>query len=134
LGLCTPAQTRLRIASFLLEAPSSLLNEVLCHEAAHAAVYELHGRHVRPHGSEWKDLMKLAGYIPRVRIPADELEALPPAARRARILWEHRCAVCQVSRMAGRPVRRWRCANCLRRGLSGKLTISRSSAAAPEEE
>ncbi len=132
LGLCTPAQTRLRIASFLLEAPSALLYEVLCHEAAHAAVYELHARRVRPHGSEWKALMKLAGYTPRVRIPATELEDLPPATRRARVLWEHRCPVCQVFKMAGRPVRQWRCASCLRSGLSGELLISRSSAAGQE--
>ena len=128
LGRCAPALTQLRIASFLLAAPSNLIREVLCHEAAHAAVYELHGSGVRPHGSEWKQLMRLAGYLPRVRIPTAELEALPAAVRRARVLWEHRCPVCQMVRMAGRPVRGWRCARCLGAGMRGELVISRSSA------
>jgi predicted SprT family Zn-dependent metalloprotease len=128
LGRYSSAQRELRVASYLLDGPPSLLREVLCHEAAHAAVYERHGRSTRPHGPEWQALMREAGFAPRVRIPAAELDGLPLPARRARILWEHRCPVCQASRVAGRPVREWRCAACRAAGLSGKLVIERATA------
>jgi predicted SprT family Zn-dependent metalloprotease len=126
LGRYSPAKGELRVASYLLDGPPSLLCEVLCHEAAHAAVCELHGRSARPHGPEWQALMRKAGFAPRVRIPAAELDRLPLPARRARVLWEHRCPVCQASRVAGRPVRAWRCAACRAAGLSGKLEIQRA--------
>ena len=128
LGRYSPAQGALRVASYLLDGPQSLLREVLCHEAAHAAVYELHGRTVRPHGREWQALMRKAGFVPRTRIPTAELDRLPLPARRARVLWEHRCPVCQALRVAGRPVRAWRCAACRAAGLSGELVIERVTA------
>jgi predicted SprT family Zn-dependent metalloprotease len=103
--------------------------EVLCHEAAHAAVVALHGRRVRPHGAEWRDLMLFAGFRPRVRLPSEDLVGLPRFAQRARVLWEHRCPVCQAHRFAGRPVRQWRCATCWAEGLPGQLRITRVSAA-----
>ena len=77
LGRCTPARNDLRIAAFLLDAPESLLKEVLCHEAAHIAVYELYGRSAKAHGTEWRELMQLAGFKPRVRIPDNELDSIP---------------------------------------------------------
>src|SRR5688572_30368233 len=40
----------IRIADTLLEAPPHLLQEVLCHEAAHAAVEIIHGPSARSHG------------------------------------------------------------------------------------
>ena len=79
LGRCHPERKLIRLASWLREAPYALLTEVLCHEAAHVAVYELHGRDCRPHGSEWKTLMRAAGYPARTRIPED---LLPPIGRR----------------------------------------------------
>lgn len=128
LGRCRAAAGEIRIASFLLEAPESLVREVVGHEVAHAAVAELHGSRVRPHGPEWKALMSAAGFEPRVRLPHTELERLPPRSRGARILWEHRCPVCQMQRLAGRPVRQWRCAACRDAGLEGALVISRTTA------
>ena len=40
------------------------------HEVAHYIVYLLHPR-ARPHGSEWKDLMRHFGATPRARSPYD---------------------------------------------------------------
>ncbi len=79
LGRCHPERKLIRLASWLREAPDVLLAEVLCHEVAHVAVHELHGRDCRPHGIEWKTLMRTAGYQARTRIPENQL---PPMGRR----------------------------------------------------
>ena len=71
LGRCRPEQPEIRLAAFLLDGPSPLLREVLCHEAAHVAVHVRFGRASKPHGPEWKSLMALAGFEPRVRIPTN---------------------------------------------------------------
>jgi hypothetical protein len=79
LGRCHPERRRIRLASWLREAPGALLAEVLCHEVAHVAVFELHGPACRPHGGEWRALMRQAGYEARARIPEEQL---PPVGRR----------------------------------------------------
>jgi len=124
LARCLLDRPEIRIAAFLMEAPRPLLSEVLCHEAAHAAVVELHGRRVPPHGDQWRVLMRRAGFEPRARLPAGSIP-LPVQTARTRALWEHRCPVCQIRRIAGRPVRRWRCAECCAVGLAGQLLIQR---------
>jgi SprT-like family len=70
LGRCYPDKRLIRMASYLESAPDGLLQEVLCHEMAHLAARELHGRNVRPHGPDWKALMTSAGYEPRTRLPS----------------------------------------------------------------
>ena len=109
----------------LLKAPTSLRVEVLCHELAHVAAYELHGRRCRPHGPEWAALMRAAGFEPcaRARLTHD-VSALVVAPRRGS-QYEHRCPVCQAVRFARRPVRQWRCVACLTAGLDGRLLISK---------
>lgn len=124
LGLCAPTRRELRIASFVVDGPSDLLLEVLCHEAAHAAAHEIHGAGTRPHGREWRALMRVAGYPPRARLGASALDALH-ASRARRVLWRHVCPVCHARRDAGRPVRQWRCAACRSAGLEGLLSITR---------
>lgn len=52
---------------------TQLLREVLCHEAAHLAAYQLHGMKIRPHGSQWRELLTAAGYPPRATIAAATL-------------------------------------------------------------
>lgn len=128
LGRCAPASGEIRLAAFLCDGPSDLLQEALCHEAAHAAVHELHGRAAKPHGTEWRELMRAAGFEPRARIPARLLEGVAPRRRQAQGGWLHRCPVCQVSRVARRPVHRWRCAACRNDGLDGRLLVTRVSA------
>ncbi|MBM4113448.1 MAG: SprT family zinc-dependent metalloprotease [Phycisphaerae bacterium] len=62
----------------------ALLVEVLCHELAHLVVHERHGRHARPHGREWRSLLRQVGSRERVTIPREECAFLPPTRRRSR--------------------------------------------------
>ena len=128
LGRCAPASGEIRLAAFLQGGPPELLTEALCHEAAHAAVHELHGRGPKPLGVEWRELMRAAGFEPRARVPAALLEGLAPARQRTRTGWLHRCPVCHASRVARRAVRRWRCAACVEEGLEGRFVITRLAA------
>jgi predicted SprT family Zn-dependent metalloprotease len=116
-----------------LTGPPGVLREALCHEAAHAAVYEIHGRGPKPHGSEWRALMRAVGFAPRTKVPMD---LLPDALshRALERIWEHRCPVCQAVRRARRRVTRWRCVACRAAGLEGELVITalaRSARSAP---
>jgi predicted SprT family Zn-dependent metalloprotease len=125
LGRYSALDSEIALAHWLLEGPEQLLEEVLCHEAAHAAVHRRFGSGVRPHGAEWRELMRRAGFPARVRIPSDEL----PRDQHIRIkkapTWEHRCPVCQVTRLARTRVTRWRCRACRDQGRSGELVIER---------
>jgi predicted SprT family Zn-dependent metalloprotease len=118
----------IRIADTLLEAPSHLLHEVLCHEAAHAAIEILHGGGARSHGREWRELMRRVGLEPRVHVPGAELGRATQRAARKRWLWRHRCPHCRAERIAGRPVRQWRCRPCQSAGGDGRLTVTRVAA------
>ena len=126
LGRCRPSTGRVTIHPALFEpAHAELLREVVCHETAHAAVYLLHGSHVRPHGREWKTLVAGAGYPPTTRmdprrLPRDLRVRLMPAH-----LYRHTCSGCGATRTAARRVRNWRCRRCRDAGLSGWLRIAR---------
>ncbi len=95
LGNYRPHRDEIRLASHLYEVGGpDLWQEVLCHEAAHAAVWRKHGRSVAAHGPEWKGLMKAAGYSSRATLPttpelADYIrqrrQARPPRRRRRRV-------------------------------------------------
>lgn len=120
-ALCEHGIVRLHAA--LGESQRTLLREVLIHELAHVVVYRRYGPSARPHGPEWQQLVGAAGLEPRVRLPA---WALPKDDNPAPT-WVHSCPVCHSQRCAKRCVRNWRCARCLEAGLSGELTIERSS-------
>ena len=70
--------------------------------------------------------MRAAGYEPQTRMAID-IPALTRVKRassgRRNLAFEHRCPVCQTSRVARRSMKRWRCAACLEAGLSGDLEI-----------
>lgn len=83
------------------------------------------GARVRPHGAEWRAFMEAAGFPARVRIPEELMPESIRAANRASRRWEHRCPVCQATRMARTRVTRWRCRRCVEAGRSGRLVIWR---------
>jgi SprT protein len=128
LGRATPARRSVRLAAALAAGPPAFLAEVLCHELAHVAAWEIHGDGIRPHGREWKELMRRAGYRPSTRLTPPPGLALPAPRRRRRrrrYLYDHRCETCGWSRTARAVVRRWRCAPCADAGRVGKLAIWR---------
>jgi predicted SprT family Zn-dependent metalloprotease len=120
-----------RVSAELEVAPLTLLLEVLCHEAAHLAVRDLHRRRCQPHGPEWVALIRAAGFEPRRRIPWSTPPAPSKRAIGRRRRYVHRCPVCHFQRTASRPVGRWRCGTCLAAGLPGQLEISSMPTPAP---
>ena len=128
LGRCYPERRLIRLAKSLLDGPRTTLEEALCHELAHIAVHELNSGKCRPHGPEWKDLMRKAGFEPRTRLRW--VGAPPPAKRkrRRRYLYIHRCPVCHTERTARRAVRQRQCAASVEAGLEGTFEIWRLAA------
>jgi predicted SprT family Zn-dependent metalloprotease len=125
---CRPRLGEISLHPSLAAAPRSAVASVLCHELAHIAAYHLYGAEVRPHGDEWAALVRTAGHEPStgirptsLGIPAPGRTDKPAPTHRAYV---HRCPVCQSSRLARRPVRAWRCAECVAAGLDGRLTIT----------
>jgi len=121
LGRCNPARGTITLRAGL--SPDQL-PYVLCHEAAHIAAVLLFGPAIKPHGPEWASLVSAAGFIPSVRYPG----APPPApvakpAPPGRFRYAHQCLTCQTTRWARRPMRHWRCAECLAAGLAGEMLL-----------
>jgi SprT protein len=123
LGRCQPQSGIVRIHPALLDEPEAMLREVICHEAAHVAAHLRHGTGVRPHGKEWRELMRAAGYVPRARIHVDGLSQSMRAALAPKVVFEHRCGGCGMNRMAHRRMPAWRCRRCWEAGSGGKLQI-----------
>lgn len=42
--------------------------EVLCHELAHAAAIHRYGSRIAPHGPQWRQLVRVAGFAPGTRL------------------------------------------------------------------
>ncbi len=98
-----------------------LLRAALCHESAHVAARILHGTHAKPHGPEWRSLVKLAGHRPSTNVKCADL--LPPGTqepRRSR-LRRYICPVCQRLYLSRKDDSRLRCGSCLEAGLNGRL-------------
>jgi len=125
LGRAYPQRMLIRLNSWLCESHgAAILEEVLCHEAAHLAVHILHGRDAAMHGPEWKRLVEMAGYTPRTGIHIPELVSRGASP----IRYEHVCPACHAKRIAKRRQPSWRCVACRQLGLDGKLIIHRRSA------
>ncbi|MFN2426068.1 MAG: SprT-like domain-containing protein [Candidatus Binatia bacterium] len=125
-GRCYQDERLIRLTPSLRDTQSHLLAEILCHEAAHAAVYERHGASAKPHGSEWEEMMRMAGFEPRVRIPV-VVQSLPRDGAKDRAVYLHHCPVCDLSRQAARPMRTWRCRTCVSSRRQGQLVIRRET-------
>jgi predicted SprT family Zn-dependent metalloprotease len=121
------------LASWLARGDQHLRLEVLCHELAHIALHERHGRHARAHGKEWAALVRAAGFSPTARLDQRQTgsRVVPDSVSsppQPRAIYRHRCPVCQMERRARRPVRRWLCRGCIEAGLEGNLEIERLAA------
>jgi predicted SprT family Zn-dependent metalloprotease len=123
LARCRPAERRIVLREDLSRAARARLTEVLCHEAAHVAVHKVYGHRAKPHGAEWKRLVCLAGFRPTIRSQDVGLNS-KRRTHRTSLIYQHRCPVCQMMRMARRAVPTWRCSECLDAGLGGVLIIT----------
>jgi predicted SprT family Zn-dependent metalloprotease len=128
LGRCYPERRVIRLAASLIDGPQNVLEETLCHELAHIVAFEHNGKNGRPHGPEWKALMRKAGFAPRARLRWDGAPPTKRRKRRRRYIYIHLCPVCHAKRNARRAVRQWRCAACIEAGLDGELEIQRRQA------
>ncbi len=112
---------QVRLNPELAHTDQYFLDEVLCHELAHIAVYQKYGPGKRPHGREWATFVRQAGFEPKVRLGGvGRTSQMKPDLHRR---FEHLCPICQTTRYARRPISRWRCAVCNEAGLDGKLVI-----------
>lgn len=134
LGRASPANGRIVLHASLRDTLPERLREILCHEAAHVAVYrKARGSGTRrpsAHGAEWEALVRAAGYNPAVRA-ADLRVAAPrrrPTVPPTRFRVAHVCPVCHARRLARRVVPGWRCAPCVAAGLEGRLEVIQLSA------
>lgn len=109
-----PERVLIRLSEQLIDS-DELFEEALCHEYAHLVIYARHGRQVAPHGPEWRKLVEAAGHPARLGVPQ---------GAKPRQTYVHRCPHCGLTRLAYRPMQRWRCRPCLDSGLDGKFTIS----------
>jgi predicted SprT family Zn-dependent metalloprotease len=125
LGRCDLKSKTIRLNPKLKGRHGRILPEVLCHEAAHIAVHEKYGPSSSPHGEEWRQYVRQAGFVPRVTAGLEGLNLPPPARKTPSVLYEHRCPVCQMTRTSSRPVSRWRCAACVGAGLDGRLIVEK---------
>ena len=102
-----------------------LQSNVLCHELAHAAAVQLHGKSVSQHGPEWCALMRAAGYAPSSKLNTARRLTEISGKRMPSIQYEHRCLVCHSVRYAKRRMSSWKCVECARSELPGQLEIRR---------
>jgi len=129
MGICRAASGRIELNMQQLADAPALLQEVLCHELAHLLVYQRYGRRARPHGPEWQELVRAAGYAPSLEMkrgmptPFRGFDGVTSKFERPRVVL-HRCPVCHAHRLARRAVHQWRCAECQAAGLGGQLEIS----------
>lgn len=125
LGRCYPEAGRILLNPALRASPREVLLETLCHELAHVAVFRNFGARARPHGEEWRALMRAAGFAPRAC--ADVGPGDGPLYARVHSLrpWLHRCPRCGAAWRARRRMGRWRCRRCFRAGDGGRLVIER---------
>lgn len=100
--------------------PEAFLRETVPHEVAHLVTWLLHGRTARPHGTEWKAIMRHLG----VQQPQRCHDFDAPAARQQR-RWPYRCGCTshQLSTTRHRRILngvRYRCGNCGQELLAGE--------------
>jgi predicted SprT family Zn-dependent metalloprotease len=128
LGRARPRAGKILLNAKLRLAPCQLLLEVLCHEAAHVAVFLKHGPQAKPHGAEWRELVGLAGYEPMTSLCCRLMDAYPKpcAVVRPAKLHKYRCPVCQEDFFVRQKNSRLYCGLCFDNGISEVLMLVKS--------
>ncbi len=121
-GRCRPDRGKIVLnASYLREHAEEVV-PTLCHEAAHVAAYLLHGPAIRPHGKEWAQLMRAAGFEPDRSCRID-LDAVTAQRKRKVRIYIHRCSECHYVHRDRSPVARWACPVCATDGRTVSLDV-----------
>lgn len=123
-GRCYPLRRLVTLAAVVPAMEEPQIRHILCHELAHLAAFERYGRNIKPHGREWRSLMRAAGFEPKVRFDDEKALALLQASGPRRTRYLHRCPICAAQRTATREMRRWRCGACYELGAEGRLQIT----------
>ena len=118
LGRTNVESKSIRLSFQLLDAPSELVREVVCHELAHIVDFVKLGSQGKAHGESWKQLVLKAGFEPSRSMSLD-------IAKKAQFQksFTHLCLTCGIRRVARRKMTNWRCEACVEAGLSGQLHI-----------
>jgi len=119
LGRSQPLKKVIRLNSELSTKLNDLLEEVICHELAHVAAVHLHGDSIKPHGEEWKALVRMAGFEPSIKLRVIGEASVEKARKR----YKHICPVCHSHQISRTRMTRWRCRACVASGLPGELQI-----------
>ena len=114
---------RIEVGPLFVETPK-IRREALAHELAHAAIAMRSTEAPPIHGPDWQALICQAGFRPRTRVRLQAKRTQTPKPRPSS--YEHRCPVCHFTRFAKHPVTAWRCQQCVRAGLDGRLLITRT--------
>ncbi len=122
-GRCYPQRRLVSLAAAVAEMEEAQILAILCHEFAHIAAYEHHGRRIRPHGVEWRALVAAAGFSPSVRFHDEKSIALLRASAPRRSRYLHQCRRCSAERISARRMSHWRCGPCYELGYDGRLQI-----------
>jgi SprT protein len=105
----------------------AFLRDTVPHETAHYVAYRLHGRGIRPHGAEWRNIMQLFGADPS---RCHDYDVAGLSARRLRTYTYHcNCGPHQLSSIRHNRIIRGQRYLCRRCGEA--LRPGRSSAAEP---
>lgn len=121
-GRCHPANGDIRLnRAFLATHPDETI-PTLCHEAAHIAVFHLHGPQARPHGPEWRHLMQLADQPANRTCTLDLIQH--PGQKKTKSTVLHRCPRCHYTHRAASTRLRWACPQCAERGETVPLEIA----------
>lgn len=110
----------IQVSPAATERGGRALREIVWHEVAHVVVWDRYGNTVKPHGSEWMELMRAAGIEPRAILIRCGQEY---RRKSSGLRYRHFCPVCQFSHIAKRRVVKWRCPECRAIGLPGRLQV-----------
>ncbi len=121
LGRVRPRVGGITLNAQLANAPRAVVMEILCHEAAHVAVFLRHGPGAKPHGPEWRALVRKAGYAPTTSLSCRWVKSTAaPSTRKGRV--RYRCPECKTTCFGSRYPSRLHCSGCLRDGVVALLS------------
>lgn len=108
-GMAYPQVNRLRFNPLLYRENSRhFLQQTVAHEVAHLLAYRLHGKNIRPHGTQWQNIMLQVFGLPAERCHSYRL----PPAWKTLYAYACRCRQHDFSAQRHARVRKGQCYLC----------------------